>query len=87
MTQPSIWARVQQAITQADTQREAIEERRSLHRNGNRVLVLIVALFVSTAWPLFALHVMHSTFGLAWTVAIQDSADLLVTLWAMHRRY
>jgi hypothetical protein len=70
-----------------DAAREATEEARSKHRNGNRLLVLAVAFMINMIWPTIMLHIFHDVAGTAWTPALSSSADILVTAYALHRRY
>jgi hypothetical protein len=74
-------------LAATDAAREATEESRSRHRNGNRLLVLAVAFMINMIWPTVMLHVFHDVAGTAWTPALSSSADILVTAYALHRRY
>lgn len=65
----------------------AWEDRRSKHRNGNRLLVLAVAFAINVTWPTLMLRVLHHPAGGFWTPAISSGADILVTLWALKRRF
>lgn len=74
-------------IRQSDLTRQATEDLRSIRRNRNRVFVLCMGLVMSILWPAIMLHFFHSTVGTAWTTAVANTGDMLVTLYAWRRRY
>ena len=74
-------------IRDADQARQAIEDKRSVHRNRNRAYVLLVGLSISLAWPVIAIHLFDSGFLANFASALGYIGDLSVTFYALHRRY
>jgi hypothetical protein len=74
-------------IELADRARQEIEDVRSQRRNVNRCIMIAVAWAASLVVPILALKVLHST-GLAfYASSIGYTGDLVVTTWALIRRY
>lgn len=74
-------------IREMDRVRQAVEDKRSRHRNLNRLLVLIVSLTCALLWPMIMMDVFHSVVGTAWTTAVANTGDIGVTAYALKRRY
>lgn len=82
-----VYREIALAIREMDTERARLEDMRSVRRNRNRLAVLLGSLIIATIWPYFAEHVMHSTYGGSWTTAIANMGDILITGYALIRRY
>lgn len=70
-----------------DGHRQATEDRRSQRRNGNRVLVILVAWVCTLTVPIISELVLHSAILAQYAANIGFTADLLVTGYAWRRRY
>lgn len=74
-------------IRDAESERSRTEETRSVHRNANRTIVLIVGFLISISWPFLAVHLFHSTYGATFASALGYLGDIGVTTYALVRRY
>ena len=74
-------------IRDADTVRQATEDKRSIHRNKNRAYVLVVGLTISLIWPMVAVHLFNSQFLANFASALGYCGNLGVTFYALMKRY
>lgn len=74
-------------IRDADMARQAVEDARSIHRNANRTIVLVVGFLVSLFWPPIAIHFFSSTYAATFASALGYVGDIGVTTYALYRRY
>lgn len=74
---------VQKLIAAMDAERAAIEDRRSVRRNRNRLLVLCMGLTLSLLWPWLMMECVHTMVGTVWTTAISNTGDMGVTAYAL----
>jgi len=65
----------------------AREDARSIKRNHNRMLVLVCGITGSAGWPTLMAFTTHSAMLASFGASIGFVAALLVTAYAMIRRY
>jgi hypothetical protein len=78
---------VTREIELADRERQQTEDHRSAKRNGNRVLVILLAWVCSLVAPLVLVRLTHSLYVGLFSGGIGYTADLAVTAYAWLRRY
>lgn len=84
-TRPATVATVADMISSVDAQREATEEKRSVLRNRNRLLVLVTGMIISVLWPIMTTHGHPTAAEL--TTAAALAGDMIVTAYAWRKRY
>lgn len=74
-------------IRDAAANAKSIEDKRSVHRNANRTVVLLVGFAISLLWPFIAIHMFHSTNGATFASALGYLGDIGVTTYALIKHY
>ncbi len=81
------WRNTELQIRDAESGRQAIEDKRSYRRNRNRLYMLSAGFIMALVWPLVTQSLLHMNAGLKWTSAISVTGDLAVTAYALWRKY